>query len=212
MEAAKAVVRPAIETCDLRTCSMQQFLGEVRNVDAIITDPPYPEEFLPLYGELARLSKIALKPDGVLAVMCGQSHLPQILAEMSQHMSYRWTMAYMMPGHATKIWPRRVNCLWKPIPIFSGRKWIPDDTVNAERDKRFHPWGRHEGAFARIVETLTEPDALVCDPFLGTGTTAVAALKLHRRIVGCDTDSAAVDKARTRCGAGGEAELTRRSA
>jgi 16S rRNA G966 N2-methylase RsmD len=199
LEAAKAIVRPAIETCDLRVCSMQELLGQVRGLDAIITDPPYPEEFLPLYGELARLSKIALKPDGVLAVLSGQSQLPQILADMSPHMPYRWTMAYMMPGQATKVWPRRVNCQWKPILIFGGRKWIPDDTINAERDKRFHPWGQDEGAFARIVETLTEPNALVCDPFLGSGTTGVAALKLHRRIIGCDTDSAAVEKARARC-------------
>jgi hypothetical protein len=41
-------------------------------VDPIVTDPPYKRQFISLYGELARLAKEVLKPDGVLAVMCGQ--------------------------------------------------------------------------------------------------------------------------------------------
>lgn len=42
---------------------------------------------------------------------------------------------------------------------------------------------------------MTQPSDLVCDPFLGAGTTAVAALRLHCRIVGCDIDAAQVEKA-----------------
>jgi hypothetical protein len=196
--AARAIVRPAIETCDLRVCSMQELLGELRGLDAIITDPPYQEQYLPLFGELARLAATALKPDGVLAVMCGQSYLLRIGAEMEKHMSYRWEIAYMMPGQATQVFPRKVNCNWKPVLIFGGDKWIPRDVVDAEKDKRFHAWGQSEGGTGRIIDMSTEPDDLIADPFLGTGTTAVAALKLHRRIIGCDIDATAVKTARAR--------------
>ncbi|MGI6154111.1 MAG: DNA methyltransferase [Christensenellaceae bacterium] len=39
---------------------------------------------------------------------------------------------------------------------------------------------------------------LVCDPFLGTGTTGAAALKLGREFVGADVDEDAVTLARAR--------------
>jgi hypothetical protein len=178
---------------------MQQLLGELRGIDAIITDPPYPEEFIPLYGELARLAATALKPSGVLAVMCGQSYLLRIGVEMSQYMPYRWAIAYMMPGQATQVFPRKVNCNWKPVLVFGDYKWIPRDVVDAEKDKTFHAWQQGEGGTGRIIDMLTEPDDLVCDPFLGAGTTAVACMKLSRRIVGCDVDADAVETARKRC-------------
>lgn len=198
LRAAAKLARPAIERVDLRVCSMEELLGKVRGLDAIITDPPYAAEHVPLYGDLARLAKKALKPHGVLAVMCGLICLPQIMEVMRGHISYRWAIAYMMPGQATQVFLRKVNCNWKPVLVFGGEKWIPRDVVNAEQDKTFHVWGQGEGGIGRIIDMLTEPDDLIADPFLGTGTTAVAAIKLHRRIVGCDVDAAQVEKAQAR--------------
>jgi len=39
---------------------------------------------------------------------------------------------------------------------------------------------------------------LVVDPFLGSGTTALACLQLGRRFIGCDIDAGAVAIARRR--------------
>jgi hypothetical protein len=39
---------------------------------------------------------------------------------------------------------------------------------------------------------------LVVDPFLGSGTTAVAAKRLNRRFVGCDEDEHCVNEAKRR--------------
>ena len=202
---AKSVVRPAHLERDLQCCSMENFLGKARGIDCILTDPPYKKEFLPLYGELARLAAKALKPDGALAVMCGQSYLPEILAAMTEHMKFHWEMAYLMPGgQAVQLWDRKVFTFWKPILIFGtpagGAKWLSDvvkSDVN-DNDKRFHEWGQSESGFCRLIDRLTEPDALVCDPFVGGGTTAVAAVRLHRRIIGCDIDPTAVETARAR--------------
>jgi 23S rRNA G2445 N2-methylase RlmL len=181
---------------------MQDLLGKVRNLDAIITDPPYEKEYLPLYGELARLSVKALKPNGVLAVMCGQSYLPEILAAMTPHMKYRWQMAYLTPGPSTAVWQNgNVNTNFKPILIFGGGKRIVDDVVRSDSgdgDKLYHEWGQSESGFLRLIERLTEPNDLICDPFLGGGTTAIAAVRLSRRIVGCDIDGDMVETARRR--------------
>jgi DNA methylase len=202
LAAAKAVVRPPLETCDLRVCSMQELLAKARGIDCILTDPPYGKEYVGvgLYGELARLAKAALKPTGTLAVMCGQYYLPEILAAMSKHIRYRWQMAYLTPGPATAIWESgNVNSQFKPILVFGGEKRIVDDVVRSDaEDKSFHEWGQSESGMMRLVERLTDPSQLIADPFLGAGTTAVAAIRLHRRVIGCDLDPDIVQKALAR--------------
>lgn len=49
-----------------------------------------------------------------------------------------------------------------------------------------------------LITNSTVEGELVADPFLGSGTTAVAALKTRRRFAGCDIEPAAVDLANAR--------------
>lgn len=53
-----------------------------------------------------------------------------------------------------------------------------------------------ESGMRDLIERLTKPGDLVCDPFLGGGTTAVACLSLGRRFVGCDINADAVAAAK----------------
>lgn len=50
----------------------------------------------------------------------------------------------------------------------------------------------------RLLHLYTYRDDLVLDPFMGSGTTAVAALRTERHFVGYDTDPEYVDRARER--------------
>lgn len=179
--------------CDLRHCAMAELLANTTGIDAIITDPPYFEQFLPLYGELARLAQDV----PLVAVMTSQLHLPRILADMTKHLRYRWTLAYLTPGgQSSRIGAGvKVNNFWKPILLFGeSAKWIGDvckSEVN-DNDKVHHHWGQSESGMADLVRRLTKPGQLICDPFLGGGTTSVVSVALGRRFVGCDTDQACV--------------------
>lgn len=178
---------------DLRTGDFREVLADLEDgsVDAIITDPPYPKEYLELFEELAAFADRVLTEDGVLAVMSGQTHLPMVFDLMCGHRDYRWTMACLTPGAGYASHARRLQSHWKPVLVYGGGPRF-DDVIAAEApDKRLHVWGQDLGAFATLVERLTEPGALVCDPFVGGGTTAVAARDLGRRFVGCDVDPAA---------------------
>jgi site-specific DNA-methyltransferase (adenine-specific) len=53
----------------------------------------------------------------------------------------------------------------------------------------------------RLIHLYTYVGDLVLDPFLGSGTTAVAALRTGRHYVGYDTDAAYVERARARLAA-----------
>ena len=204
-EAARTAAAAAVagldltEVCDIRHCSMDKLFASGVRPDCVITDPPYPKEFIGLYGQLAELTKDV----PLVAVMCGQSYLPEILASMVRHLRYRWTLAYLTPGgQAVQVWHAEVNTSWKPVLLFGKASgWIGDVARSAvnDNDKRFHDWGQSESGMADLVERLSSPGQLVCDPFVGGGTTAVVSLKLGRRFVGCDTDAAAVETSRRRC-------------
>jgi tRNA G10 N-methylase Trm11 len=97
-----------------------EVLPHLSGVDAVVTDPPYPKEFLPLYEGLAEASAKCLADGGLLAAMCGHVYLPQIFEMMGRHLSYRWTVAYLTPGaQAAQIWPRRAIAFWKPVLVYS---------------------------------------------------------------------------------------------
>jgi len=191
--------RKSIESvCDLRVCSCGELFASGIHPDAVITDPPYPKEFLPCFTVLAESCQHANVP--LVAVMSGQSYLPEVFARLCRNLKYRWTLAYMTPGgQAVQQWQAKVNTTWKPVLLFGEAvEWFGDVAVSKLNDKRFHNWGQSESGMADLVERLTKPGQLICDPFLGGGTTAVVALALGRRFVGCDIDKVCVEQARAR--------------
>ena len=51
-----------------------------------------------------------------------------------------------------------------------------------------HPTQKPEKLLAKVILASTNPDAVVFDPFLGSGTTSVVAKKLRRRYVGVEIE------------------------
>lgn len=171
-------------------------------VDWVITDPPYPKEFLEVYDDLGRVAAHVLKPGGSLLCMIGQSYLPAIVEVLSRHLTYHWTMAYLTPGgQATQIFPRKINTFWKPILWFVkddyAGAWIGDVARSSpnDNDKRFHEWGQSESGMHDLMVRFVKSGDCVLDPFMGGGTTGVIALKLGARFFGFDGDKDAFNEA-----------------
>lgn len=209
------VVEPVtvVADIDMRHGDFREVLSDVEpgSVDAIITDPPYPGEFVALFVDLSQLAARLLKPSGVLAVMCGQYYLPQYIACLGDSMAYRWCGAYIAQGARTRVHAAKVGTGWKPILLYSQRDaprdaidFLVDDLFDAAVgttdgvDKEFHHWGQSLPGTAELVERLSKPGGLIVDPFLGGGTTAAACKQLGRRFIGCDVDTAAVVTTRER--------------
>lgn len=83
-------------------------------------------------------------------------------------------------------------------PDGQGRLWSQLTPRKSEKALGGHPTQKPLALLERIIESSTEEDALVLDPFNGSGTTGVAALKLGRRYVGVDVDPAYLSLARRR--------------
>ncbi len=66
------------------------------------------------------------------------------------------------------------------------------------REKRIHPTQKPLKLMSALIKKHSKVNDLVVDPFLGSGSTALAALKLKRKFIGGDKDRRYVEKARKR--------------
>ncbi len=60
---------------------------------------------------------------------------------------------------------------------------------------KLHPTQKPEALLHRVVLASTAPGDVILDPFLGTGTTAVVAKRLHRHFIGIERHPAYVEAA-----------------
>jgi hypothetical protein len=168
---------------------------EPGSVDMILTDPPYPAEFLPLWSDLAEVAARILKPQGVLAALTGQIYLPDVSNRLGEHLAYGWTYCQPLPGQQSRIMGRHVLQSWKPWLIYtngtwpSGRiEWHPDMLDPSYRAKDQYRWQQDPNPTLLLIDALSTLDALIVDPFTGTGSYGIAALTMGRTFVGCELD------------------------
>ncbi len=70
--------------------------------------------------------------------------------------------------------------------------------MNAQRHKTDHPTEKPEPLLDRIIRIGTKKDAVVLDPFMGSGTTGVIAKKLGRKFIGIEKDKTYFEDAKIR--------------
>lgn len=68
-----------------------------------------------------------------------------------------------------------------------GKRGVYTHPVNTGRQGE-HPTEKPVPLMAEIIADFTRPGQLICDPFCGSGTTGIAAVKLGRRFVGIEQD------------------------
>lgn len=166
------------------------------SVDLILTDPPYPAEFLPLYSDLSRLAERVLTDDGICIVMTGKIALPEVISRLGEHLNYGWVYALPLPGSNSRIMGRHVLQCWKPLLAFSknawpsGRiDWHPDMLDPAKRAKDAYRWQQDPDPTKMLINDLCPAGGTVLDPFTGTGAFGAGALQLGRRFIGCEMDA-----------------------
>lgn len=196
VSAVKASDRYRLQCCDMREADIAP-----NSIDAIITDPPYPQEYLETFSWLAERALVWLKPGGTLAVMSGQAWLPEVMRRLClDGLLYRWTFAYLTPADHVPVIGRRVGSGWKPVFVFTKgaatHRFVYDvihSGPSTPDDKRDHEWGQSERGMAELVDRLSNPGDVVCDPFCGAGSLGLAALRANRKFWGIDIEQRHVD-------------------
>lgn len=161
------------------------------SIDCIITDPPYPYEFIEVWSKLSRFAKRVLKPNGYCIAYSGQMYLPEVMQRMSEHLDYYWTFAVYHEGQTQIVNGINLMCRWKPVLIFqNGKKKIEntfqDYFISENREKNGHDWQQSKSGVGYLIEMFTKPMDTILEPFAGSGTTIIAATEKKRKVLAAE--------------------------
>jgi hypothetical protein len=107
-------------------------------------------------------------------------HLPLVIASLGESLEWLHVLAVVLGRKLPLTGKLYIRQSWKPVLVYGKppvqrRRWADDLITGAGMDKGLHHWQQSEAEAARLVEDFSEPDELVVDPFVGSGT--VAALE-----------------------------------
>lgn len=102
------------------------------------------------------------------------------------------------PGKKYFKGPKAGKYSCNPLGKNPGDLWVIPNVKSNHVEKTEHPCQFPVELIERLVLSMTNEDDWVFDPFLGTGTTIIAAIRHNRRGVGAETVSKYVDVARDR--------------
>ena len=168
-------------------------------IDAIMTDPPYPAEFLPLWSDLAKHAARVLKPQGLLIALSGKIQLADVMVRLGEHLNYGWIYAQPVPGSNTRILARHAVQEWKPWLAYSNGTWPSGnidwhgDITDPSKMSKSYRWEQGSDPAAYLIDKLTSADQTIIDPFSGTGTYGATAVSMGRQFIGFEQDSARFD-------------------
>jgi site-specific DNA-methyltransferase (adenine-specific) len=168
------------------------------SIPLVLTDPPYPKEFIHLWQPMLLRARDALEVGGSLITLLGHYQLPDVLRfGQSAGLRFWWLCGMAHGANINRLHGAGVGVAFKPALWFvnekrrriPGRGYPIDLRVGGSvQSKEFHEWGECVGWFTHWVDYLTEPGELVLDPFMGAGTTLVAAKSCNRRAIGIEIE------------------------
>ena len=182
----------------------------IGTVDAVITDPVWPNapegmfSGVPDPEGLLREALGLVEPKRVVIVIRNDSD-PRFLRAVPR----RWPffkacwLPYVMPGYiGRKLGGDEIAyCFGEPTPSLPGRRVIPTRAPSVQPDGRLangHPCSRAIRHFEWLVHWWSLPGEVVLDPFMGSGTTGIACLKLQRNFIGIEIDPSYFEIAKKR--------------
>ncbi len=187
----------------------REILPTLGKVDAVVTDPPYG------IGEsstkVASRGKLAT-PKDYGAFDWDKEPPPawviQMLRDISRHQIIFGGNYYdLPPSSCWLVWDKKngsndfADCelAWTNMPKAVRRiEWLWNGMIRKGSDVREHPTQKPLGVMSWALDQLPDDAKLVCDPFMGSGTTGVAAVTRGLSFVGIEREPAYFETALAR--------------
>jgi site-specific DNA-methyltransferase (adenine-specific) len=192
----------------------RELIASLEGVDAVITDPPYGVNYA---GSETRHSE--RDGNAYLSFEDTRENISEIIVPIVSDCLEKFERLCFTPGRASMFLypePRCVGSIHYPSganygpwgficsqPIFyygkcpylaKGMGGRPDGFTTTERaEKNGHPCPKPIGQMKWLVNRASLPSDTVFDPFMGSGTTGVAAVTMDRNFIGCEIEPAYFD-------------------
>lgn len=190
---------------DFRLGDFEKILDDIpdNSIDLILTDPPYPLEFIDCWSKLAIFAKKKLKPNAFCITYSGQLNMINVLNRMKEHLDYYWMFSLLHTGNKQLIYPRNIFCNWKPIFIFQKgfkkHSEMMDDKIDGTGlEKDFHNWQQAEREIIPLINNFTKTNDLIVDPFAGSASFLICAKKFKRQVIGAEINQETYNIAKKR--------------
>jgi DNA modification methylase len=188
-----------VACCDLMDWDLEDEL-----VDLIVTDPPYNEDGIERYGDLSSFAERVLVPGGLCVAYVGKYYLPVELELLLENLEWVWQGVVIQTSKPSRIHAKKMIGEFRPFVIaskgpYKPERWMHDAIVSKTAPaKKRHPWEQALDPVIEIIQMATNGRSIVCDPFLGSGTTGVASLTLGHTFLGCEIDPRTAREAKER--------------
>lgn len=170
-----------IGDCWLLQGDCREILPLLPKVDAVVTDPPYPDWLADEYKY----------HDGILE--------PLGMIDCRQLVFWSTKRDFPLPYTARHVWDKKTGCGSEYEFIFERngsanfkvvRHYLINSTVAASFTGDVWTGHKSQKPIALIMSCVGMlPDArTILDPFMGSGTTGVACVKLGRKFIGIEID------------------------
>lgn len=180
-----------IGDCRLLLGDCFEILPTLGKVDAVVTDPPYgiADKWQGGFNEKHGWGKA--KSESLVrnewdAKPLDQAALATILSAANEHIIWGGNYFELPPSRCWLVWnkPERNFTLAEAELAWTNR----DNVVRVIDAPRSEPdrWHPTQKPLAVMVFSVGKTKGHVCDPFLGSGTTAVACVKLGRQFTGIE--------------------------
>ncbi|MFB5620596.1 MAG: DNA-methyltransferase [Nitrosopumilus sp.] len=190
-------------------------------VDLVLTDPPYGvdatswDDVAPV--DWCKHIKRVMKDNSSLLVFCGKQNRFNVESALREQGLIFWQEIIWVYRNGGVTRKNSYNGHHEPILWFvknpdefyfnlKDKLWIDTWTVinsarpqtNYKKDKKIHPTQKAIDVIKRLIEYHSKEGDLVLDPYMGSGTTAVASKQLQRNFLGCEINKEYVKIAKER--------------
>lgn len=174
------------------------------SIDAILTDPPYGlnkdgikgDADLSLFYKILPECHRVLKNNSFFITFFSTKYLPYLF--QNNPFDYFWQIVLYCPEGRVKSpigYTKFMSCFifrkGNPKIICRNRDIFvdtPGKMVEPDEGYIDHPTPKPKHFIKEILKMFTKENDLIMDPFIGSGSTAVACLQLNRRFIGFEIE------------------------
>lgn len=191
------------------------------SIDLIVTDPPYnlnksfqndnleENDFIgfltPIFNEMARIIK---DKHSVIIFFDAGKKLPLFWKCLfKSKLNFQKNCTWYKPNDCSMPHNRILRtsevffiCSSTEVLNHDGEKYIHDCIISNHKSKEKwkHPTAKDKGIIMEIIKSSSIEGQTIVDPFMGSGTTAVACKQLNRNFIGFELEQKYVDLANKR--------------